>query len=116
MNTQQAKRFFDNLYREIWQEGRIEKFPYYYHEDVLVTLGNYSLNYSQIKERILQQQKIGKKMSYRIVDIIAERDLVALHIDVYDYLEKNLKIMGFFHFKEGKIHDVTTVSSLITPA
>lgn len=31
MNTIEAKQFFVNLYREIWQEGMIEKFPLYYH-------------------------------------------------------------------------------------
>ena len=115
MNTQEAKIFFENLYKEIWQEGQIEKFSQYYHPDVKIILGNDSLNYNQIKERVLQQQKIGVKMNYHIKDIVAEGDLVAIHIDVYNYLNKNLKIMAFFHLKGGKIHKVKTLSSIVTP-
>lgn len=52
-------------------------------------------------------------MDYSILDIVAEGDLVALHIDAYDYLGKDMKIMAFFHFKEGKIHRVHTLSNII---
>ena len=94
MNTQEAKIFFENLYKEIWQEGQIEKFSQYYHPDVQIILATDSLNYNQIKELVLQQQKIGVKMNYYIKDIVAEGDLVAIHIDVYNYLNKNLKGVG----------------------
>lgn len=111
MNTADAKKFFTNLYTEIWQKGLVDKMPSYYHSDVEMTIGTKTLNYAQVRELIIQQQKYGKQMRYQIHDLVADTNCAAIHLDAYDYLQKNLKVIAFFYFQDGKIFRVKAFSN-----
>lgn len=105
MDKTKASEFLNGLYQKIWQEGEIDAISNYYHHELQMLINGKKLNYDDIKLKIIEQHKNGLQMQYSIIDIAAEDNFIAFHVEVTSlYVKDNaLEVGAFFHLREGKI-------------
>jgi len=121
-NKQIAQSFFE----EVLSQGHLERYGEFHSKDFVAHAGNRSATLEEDLAYAREERKAVPDMSFKVNRMVAERDLVAVHVTVsgtntqagmgFPATGKKIESDGvtIFRFKDGKICEEWNVFDMLT--
>lgn len=111
MNKQQAEIFINDLFDKLWIPSDLDKISDFYHPDVKAHVGNMTLDYQGLYERIAYNKENLESYQVDITDFIYADNKVSARMNQQAYDKKKGGLLSFrviviYHLFDGKIKEL----------